>query len=226
MKRLLGIAAILVVLASPARATRLNPAFELEGGASLVTVSDRYPSDETALWRPSLGLGFTLGSAPDARLAFRTGLLYRRTLTARRLDWASGPGIEYRDVMRANELRLPARLSWAPGAGRFAIEGGVVGTYVLRATSEVEYDGSLLTPTRPASPEAIIFMPFSGERDITDFVRRGNASVTAALRWTGRFSGRAMQLHARYEHGLLNVTTATGYDERARAILLGASLYW
>ncbi len=188
MKRLFGIAAVLMALAAPVGATRLHPAFELEGGASLLTVSDRYPSDETALWRPSLGLGFTLGSAPDARLAFRTGLLYRRTLTARRLDWASAPGIEYREVMRANELRLPFRLSWAPGGGRFALEGGAVGTYVLGATSEVEYDGSFAVQTRVASPEAIIFMPFAGEQVTDTSACGGSASIAGSIDFIGMIS--------------------------------------
>ncbi len=214
------------VFAPPVHATRGNPAIELEAGVGQRTVDAEPSFGETALRRPSMGFGVTAGSAPEARFAVRTGLCFRRTITASRLDWASSSGFEYREVVRANELRLPLRFSWAPGLGRFAIETGATGVYVLHATSEIEMDGPLFPSARPASPEAIIFMPFAGEQDVTEGMRRGNAAWTAGLRWNGRFSGRAMQLHARYEHGLWNVTTASGHDERARAVLVGTSLYW
>ncbi|MBI5171167.1 MAG: hypothetical protein HZA61_16895 [Candidatus Eisenbacteria bacterium] len=226
MERRLAVVAILMAIASPVHATRWNPAIELEAGAGQRTLDERQSPGETALRRPSMGFGVTAGSSPDARTALRAGVCFRRTITASRLDWASTPGFEYREVVRANELRLPVRLAWAPRGGRFAIEGGATGVYVLGATSEIEVDGTLFDGARPASPEAIIFMPFAGEQDVTDLMRRGNVAATLGVRWGAHFGGRATALSARYEHGLLNVTTATGHDERSRAVLVGASMYW
>lgn len=230
MKRILGIFFAGVMLAAPlarAHARSFHPALELEGGASRLTLSGSGADESDLHWRPAFGFGVSVGGDPMARVSVRTGLLYRYSGSRMTPTDPYYAGFDFRSTDRWSTLRLPIRIAWSPSPqGHWLVDGSLVVRYLLKATQDIEVNGYPFE-RRPAQSGAIIFESLGGERDVTEFMRRGDVEVGTGLGWRGNVGGRVTTLMLRAEHGLYDMELgATSSDSRGQAVTLGASIAW
>ncbi|MCC6652790.1 MAG: hypothetical protein IT348_16680 [Candidatus Eisenbacteria bacterium] len=227
MKHMFGILFVFALFAAPAHALSFHPALELEGGTSIVMRSGAGASEAEMHWRPEYGFGVSVGADPMARVSVRTGLLYRYSGSRMTPTDPYLSGFNYRSTDRWSTLRVPVRVAWSPSPeGHWLVEGALVGRYLLKATQDIETDAYPFI-RRPLNSEAIIFESLTGERDVTEFVRRGDVAVGAGLGWRGRLSGRVTTLTLRMEQGIYDVELgSTNSDAREQTFSLGAGIAW
>lgn len=227
MKRMLGILLVLGAFAGPARALSLHPALELEGGSSRLERSGDREAASVEHGRPQMGFGVTVGGDPMARVSIRAGLLYRYGGSRLTSSDAYLSSLGFRSTDRWSTLRIPVRAAWAPGRqAHWLLEGGLAGRYMLKATQEAEFD-AMPFARRPANSNASIFESLYGERDVTEFVRRGDVTASAGIGWRGKYGGRATTFTLRYEHGFYDFALGDpGSNARERALSAGVSIGW
>lgn len=230
MKSILGVLSVCVALASfaaPARARAFHPALELDGGTSVVRWSGAGDEAVEMHWRPAFGFGVSVGGDPMARISLRTGLLYRYSGSRMTSTDPYLASFEYRSTDRWSTLRVPVRVAWSPSPqGHWLVEGALVGRYLLKATQDIESNADPFV-RRPAHSDAIIFESITGERDVTEFIRRGDVAVGAGLGWRGKISGRVTTLTLRFEQGLYDIELgAPDSDAREQVVSMGAGIAW
>lgn len=230
MKRIVGILFAGVMLAAPpapVHARALHPALELEGGASRLTLSGSGADESDVHWRPAFGFGVSVGGDPTARVSVRTGLLYRYSGSRMTPADPADLGFDFRSTDRWSTLHVPVRLAWSPSPqGHWLVEGSLVGRYLLKATQDIEVNGYPFV-RRPAQSGAIIFESLGGERDVTEFMRRGDVAVGAGLGWRGELSGHVTKIMLRAEQGLYDVELGPSDSEvREQTLSLGAGIAW
>lgn len=229
MKRILGACFALVLLAAPARAVSLHPALELEGGLATQTVDTGTDSQQIdSKLRPLFGAGVTVGSDPAARVALRTGVFYRYSQTRFEVTDPDYSDVRLSSDRKWSTVRVPVRVSFAPSAsGPWRLEAGVTGRYLIKATEKLDVDGVYPLRRVPAQSGAVIFETLDDERDITDYLRRGDVLLTAGLGWNSRVGGHATSITARFEQGLYDLARDEPTSHQAeRSFQLGLSIGW